>query len=367
MSRSFRIDDRVWWRTTDTTIARGTVRELEDRPGVQPDGETDLLYLDAEQLHQAFVPGVYRPGQPGYIEPGTPDWLQAITPSKVAAILGISRWESPYRLWHRAKGLIEPEPPKDLFTIGHDLEPFAANRWKRKNPGWRVSTGEVQFILPDDRFGFPVICTLDRRASRGRARRVLELKCARTLADVEQWGDDLTGDAPEDYTSQVLAQMIFTGWTEYDGHLTAIGPYYNDRIYTVEYDPEVATWMLGECRTFYESLSADSPPPLDDSVACYQTVRELHPDIAPGTSTQIDPHLAFEYLTSLADHKANEVRVRAAKTKILAAMGDTESAVVGELPVARRAPHASGSVALTASRKTNPADLAAMVSAEDVA
>jgi hypothetical protein len=72
----------------------------------------------------------FRPGQPGYIEPGSPEWLRAITPSKVAAILGVSRWESPYSLWHRMKGTVPPEGPKDIFQIGHDYEPAAATRWE---------------------------------------------------------------------------------------------------------------------------------------------------------------------------------------------------------------------------------------------
>ncbi|POY10461.1 PD-(D/E)XK nuclease-like domain-containing protein [Mycobacterium kansasii] len=51
---SFNIGERVWWKTTESTILRGTIRELEDRPGVQTDDEAGLLYLDAEQLHRVI-------------------------------------------------------------------------------------------------------------------------------------------------------------------------------------------------------------------------------------------------------------------------------------------------------------------------
>lgn len=297
--------------------------------------------------------GVFRKGQAGFVTPGSPEHSAAITPSKVAAILGISRWESPYRLWHRMKGLAEPEPAKDMFQIGHDLEPFAANRWRHKNPGWRISPGEVQFIHPPEKFGFPVICTLDRRASRGSMRRAVEFKCARTLADVEQWGDDLTGDAPEDYTSQVLAQMIFTGWTEHPGHLLAVGPYYNDRVYVVDYDPDVATWILEQCRVFYESLAGDTPPELDDSVATYQCVRELHPDI-DGTTVEIDPELAMAVHNANANAKAADTELRGLKTQLLDAMGNAQHAVLGDLKIADRRTHAKGGVALNLAR-THPA------------
>jgi hypothetical protein len=75
--------------------------------------------------------GVFTPRDAGWIEPGSPGHNEAISPSKVAAILGLSRWESPYRLCHRMKGIVPPEPPKDAFDLGPDIEPFAANRWRR--------------------------------------------------------------------------------------------------------------------------------------------------------------------------------------------------------------------------------------------
>jgi len=306
---------------------------------------------------------VYRPGQPGYIVPGSDEHRAVISPSKVAAILGVSRWESPFRLWHRMKGLVADEPNKEAFDIGHDMEPYAANRWRRKNPGWYVSVGEVQFAPPVERFGFPVVCTLDRRASRGRSRRVLEAKIARTLTDIEQWGDDLTGDLPEDYSAQVTAQMLFTGWTKLPGHLIAIGPYFNERIYEIGYDTMVADWIVDRCADFYASLSADGPPPLDNSVATYECVRELHPDI-DGTTISVDAELAVAVHDASHDMKAADERLRGLKTQLLAAMGNAQYAVIGDpkyagaLKVATRSPHARGGVSLNLAR-THPAVQAA--------
>ncbi|ACC42337.1 hypothetical protein MMAR_3929 [Mycobacterium marinum M] len=344
---TFNIGDQVWWKTTATTIARGTVRELEDRPGVQPDGETGLVYLDRYQLYRWCEPGVYRPGQPGFIAPGTPEWLAAITPSKVAAILGVSRFESPYRLWHRMKGLVDPEPPKDIFDVGHDFEPAAANRWKRHNPGWRLSSGEVQFVSSDPATGFPAICTLDRRATRGRAHRVVEFKTARHL---EEWGDDFTGECPEDYAAQCIAQMMFTGWWVNPAHLLVLGPYFNDHIYEIDWDQDVTAWMLEKCRTFYASLSSDTPPELDDSVATYECIRELHPEI-DGTTVQVDPDLGMAVHNANEDQKASEAKLRGLKSQLLDQMGNAQYAVIGELKIADRRPHARGGVSLNLSRK----------------
>jgi len=288
------------------------------------------------------------------IQPGSDEWLRYCTPSKVPAILGISRFESPYRLWHRLKGLIPPEPPSDVFDIGHDLEPYAANRWRRKNPGWLLSPGEVQYVLPESKYGFPAAVTLDRRAVRGRARRVVEFKAARTLSDVEQWGDDLSGDIPEDYAAQVTAQMLFTGWVKYPGHLLAVGPYFNDRIYEVVYDRNVATWIIEECTQFWASLGGDVPPELDDSVATYECLRAQHPDIEGGAEVQVDPGLAVRFLAGHEHKKAAEKGAQGPKNELLAAMERAQYAKVGTLTVADRRNNGKGGVSLYPGRNATP-------------
>ncbi|MEH3142487.1 MAG: YqaJ viral recombinase family protein [Mycobacterium kyogaense] len=282
------------------------------------------------------------------ILPGSDEWRAIITPSKVAAILGVSRWESAYRLWHRMKGLVDPEPPKDIFDIGHDFEPAAANRWVRKNPGWRLSRGEVQIVADPQRFGFPVAATLDRRATRGRARRVVEFKTARKL---EEWGDELTDECPEDYAAQVMSQMLFTGWTRYPGHLLVLTPWFDDHIYEIRYDGAVADWIVQRCREFWESLSGDEPPELDDTVATYECVRAMHPDIDRGVEVQLDAKLACSLLDWDRDYQHAEKRVRGFKSQVLDAMGNAQYAKVGDLLVADRRPHGRGGVALTLARK----------------
>jgi putative phage-type endonuclease len=261
---------------------------------------------------------VVAPGQPGYILPGSAEHARLITPSKVAAILGVSRWESKYRLWHRMKSLVDPEPPRDAFDIGHDMESYAAARWMRKNPGWRLSPGEVQFHVPADHFPFPAAATVDRRASRGSWRKIVEVKIARNQTDLEAWGDDLTGECPEDYAAQVTAQMLFAaaaqpgmGWAS-NADLLAVGPYFNERIYPIEFDPSVASWIIDECADFYASLSADVPPELDDSVATYECLKAQHPDIAAGEFANIEPGLAVDYLEAKAAEKAAKAAAQGA-------------------------------------------------------
>lgn len=297
-----------------------------------------------------------------WLAPGTPAWRSIITPSKVATILlgqdghTLSRWESPFRLWHRMKGITSEEPPKDAFDIGHDYEPAAANRWKRKNPGWRLSPGEVQFHIDPDKYGFPAVCTPDRRATSGHAHRVVELKMARNLTDVELWGDDLSGECPEDYAAQVMSQMIFTGWTKRPGHLLVLGPYADECIYQIEYDVNTAAWILASCRKFWESLESETPPDLDDTKATYQCLRELHPEI-DRTTVQVDVEDAIAFATAIEASESAAAELQYQKNLMLKRMERSQYAEIGGRRLCDRRKHAKGGVAFYAAKGVTAADI----------
>jgi hypothetical protein len=261
----------------------------------------------------------------------------------VPAICGISRWESTYTCWLRMKGIIEPKAPQDIFTVGLAFESALAYLWKADNPGWRLSPGEVQYVT--DKFGFPACATLDRRASRGRSRRVVEFKIAHRT---DEWGDEnLSGDCPADYALQVIAQQVFTGWHR-PAHLVVMGPFFKHRTYIVEYDEKIVAWMLAECRKFYASLAHPVPPELDDSLSTYEAVREQHPDITPGLRVEIPEALATDWHSARAEAASTERVLRGLKSKILDTVGDAEWVTANGEVVGKRQPHAHGGVALVA-------------------
>ncbi len=275
----------------------------------------------------------YTRRDPEWVQPGTDEWRRVITPSKVAAILGepddpVSRYESPFRLWHRMKGLVDPEEPKDAFDLGHDVELLAAARYRRDREDWLLSPGEVQAHVDPDKFGFPAIATLDRRGVKGSSRRVVEFKMARNLNDLVVWGDDLKGDLPDDYDAQLAALMLFTGWIDIPGELLVIGPYLEHRIYTREYDPRFASWMIAKCQRFWASLAGDTPPELDNTTATYECLRALHPEIDRGTEALIpeDEAVAFLDATRTLDAAKDEFALH--KNHVLKRMERSHYAVV---------------------------------------
>ncbi|USC16207.1 YqaJ viral recombinase family protein [Rhodococcus sp. 11-3] len=284
------------------------------------------------------------------LEPGSPEWVRTVTASKVPAILGISRYQSQYALWHEMAGLVDAAPlgeqKQDLFDYGHAAELAAAEYWKYRTPGWRISTGEVQFTLPD--LGFPNAATIDRRASRGRARRIVEVKTARSL---EEWGDDGSGEAPADYAAQVTWQMLVSGIHEAD---IVLWPTYGmPRIYPIEWDREFADAILDRVRTWVASLQASTPPELDNSITTYECLRRLHPDIDRDTEVELNEDLAAAYLRAVADQKLIDAKLRAAKIRVLDAMGRAQYATCRGRKIADRRNGRGDSISLYANTKTD--------------
>lgn len=243
------------------------------------------------------------------------------------------------------KGLINQTPPQDIFNVGLAFEYAMAEMWRQQNPGWRLSPGEVQFTT--SQFGFPAVVTLDRRACRGKARRVVEFKIARSL---EEWGDPyLDGDCPADYALQVMAQMVFSG-IHGVADLMVMGPFFASHTYTIAYDQNVADWLIDECRQFWESLKYDVPPPLDDSVSTYETVREQHPLINTGEEVEIPEAVYQDWAAARLECQQADRTLRGLKTKVLDTVGNAQRITVNGEVVAQRQPHGRGGVALVLKR-----------------
>jgi hypothetical protein len=276
-----------------------------------------------------------------FILPGSPEHNRVVSPSKVPAICGISRWESQYTIWLRMKGFIDSKAPMDIFTVGLAFEPALAYLWRTEHPGWRLSRGEVQYATEE--FGFPALATIDRRATKGRRRKVVEFKIAH---HTDEWGDiNLEGDCPADYALQVIAQQVFTGLHD-DADLMVMGPFFKHFTYQVAYDEKIAAWMLEECRRFWESLAHSKPPALDDSVSTYAAVREMHPDITPGLRVEVPEALATDLHAAHTEQATAERTLRGLKSKVLDAAGSAQYICVNDEVIAVRQQHARGGVAL---------------------
>jgi predicted phage-related endonuclease len=290
------------------------------------------------------------------VEVGSEEWLRTITPSKVPVILGVSRFDSPYRLWHRMTGRVAPEPENDRFDMGHDFEPAMAAMWKRRNPDWQLSPGEVQLPVPAMRFGFPALTTLDRRARKGRARKVVQFK---TVRDMDEWGEYDTDEAPAYVVAQVITEMAFSGYTAHPASVLALGPFYErPRLFNIPFQPRLWATILPRLQEWHDSMRLAEPPDLDDTVATYDCLRQLHPDIEEGAEVLLEPADAERVRIAHANHELAKAQLQADKNWLLDTMGKAQYAKVGTDVVARRQRGSHGSVSLVIPKPKAPKAMA---------
>jgi len=258
---------------------------------------------------------------PYVVEPGSSEWLTRMSASKIAAVVGLSPYESRFSLWHHMAGLTSPVDESDEMRRGHYLEPAIAAWFADQHPTWRVESTGTWVAANDDWCS----ASPDRIVTREDGTAAL-LQC-KTDADLDAWGPEGTDEIPPGYRAQVMWEMLVTGAREC--HVAVLLSYLSFREYLITYDQAEAEQLVTAAAEFMASLpngSAPRRPNLDEHAATYQAVRELHPDI-DGSDAPITAELAAEYLASKADEKAAKARAQGATTAVLDAMGTAKTAL----------------------------------------
>lgn len=280
--------------------------------------------------HVCTCVGCHAKPEPVDLTPGSPAWSRIITASKVAAILGVSPWQSPRSLWHEMRGDVERPPSNAAQSRGHYLEP-AILAWWRDQHGVaddRQWTAQPTYRLGDWAAATPDAVTL---GIPGLAECLVEAKSA---ADMDEWGEPGTDQIPAYYLAQVHWQLHVSKAVRC--YVPVIGPYLRFSEYVVDRDDEIGALLEARCREFYDSLAGDEPPPLDNSTATLEVLRRLHPDITKGETVQLNPDDAREWLTASAAAKAAETRLTGAKSRVLDALAGAQYGEANGVRVARR-------------------------------
>ena len=77
--------------------------------------------------------------------PGSPEWLQRMSASKIAAVVGLSPYQSRYSLWMQMAGLAPQPVQTKAMSRGHYLEPAIAAWFADQHPDWTVTTTAVSY------------------------------------------------------------------------------------------------------------------------------------------------------------------------------------------------------------------------------
>lgn len=264
------------------------------------------------------------------MNPGSPEWNKLVTASKVAAILGVSPWESPRSVWHRMHGDLPANEGNESTRRGQYLEP-AILAW------WRDQHSELPHFHPQPEFHLDDWAAATPDAVVGEdTPPPLALVEAKSAAYDDDWGAPGTDEIPTYYLVQTQWQMHVSGI-----HRCYV-PIITSRLrfaeYVVDYVPEYGAALEARMREFYDSLAADEPPELDDTVATFDAVRKVHPEIERGESVELTTEQADDLVTFAHLAKETERSLRLAKSTVIDAMGRAQYATHNGVRVARRQP-----------------------------
>ena len=293
------------------------------------------------------------------VEAGSPEWMATISASKVAAILGVSPYTSPYTLWHQIRGLVSPGEDKAVFRRGHLLEPAVAAWFAQEHPEWEIATTgtwthaerEHQTASPDR------LVLMDGRDDPA-VETVFDLLEIKSTTKDHEWGKPGTAEVPLYYWVQAMWQMDTVGVTRC--HFAIIGSFLEFSAYVVDYDPVAARIIREQVDAFHASLSAATPPALDQHPTTFETVRALHPDVTDQVVAVGDEGVRYVRAKRAAD--AADAELTAAKAALADAMGDAKAATWGGVTIAtRRAARAGATPTIYAGRNLDAIELPAEV------
>lgn len=276
--------------------------------------------------------------------PGSAEWLKTISSSKVAAILGLSPWESPRSLWHKMHGDIPPEAQTSAQSRGTFLEAGLLAWFFADHPELTRLGGES--TVRSERLPW-ASCSPDDIATDPVSGEQFPIEAKTDARGV--FGEPGTDEIPLYYLVQGLWTMHVGGWSKIV--FPVLGPFLERQDYTMEYAPlaELAADIEARCFAFWQSLQIDTPPELDGSVATYEALRSV--STAGDGDWECPPDLARELCQSRTDIAAAEGRHNLARSRVLDLMGDAKRVICGGQVLGQKQSTKSGKPALYPPRK----------------
>lgn len=268
------------------------------------------------------------------LTPGSPEWVRRISPSKIAAILGISPWDSPRALFHKMRGEVAWDEESEAMERGNLLEDGVLNWWRRHNPGHEDWIDQHSMTIGDWCVATPDASVTDRDGCRA-------LVEAKTSSEYDAWGDPGTDEIPTPYFAQTtFAAHVFNlcGDPVDRIYVPMLGPRLRFAEYVVDYDPQLGAQLMARAEQWRDLLAGDEPPDLDDTVATWNAIRKLHPEIERGVEVELVEGEARELVEFQAAMKAIEPALRLCKSTVVDRMGRAQYATYQGVRVARRQP-----------------------------
>lgn len=285
---------------------------------------------------------------------GSPEWHSARTAriggSEIAAILGLSPWESRFSLWHRKAGLAGDIDENPQMSWGKRLEAPIAQAFGEEHLGWHIERAGT-YIHPDrtwqvanpDRLIFTGadlewVLSPDGDTPPWPPEALLEVKTAR---DDIGWGEPGTDEIPVYYRCQVLWYLDTLGLDTAHVAVLIAGSDYREYTVTRGGAGEELALMRKAAEVLLASVASGERPDIDGSTATYQVVKQL-PDGMDDVDVEIPPETADAYRDALAAAREADAEKRRATSEVLDLIGSGRRATCLGERVATRTVHPDG-------------------------
>ena len=258
------------------------------------------------------------------------EWLelrrQGIGGSDAAAVLGLTKWSSPYALWEEKVG-----------NIPSDLEPSNAMKWGIRleqaiGEGFAEDTGievvRYPVMLRSKQWPWMQVnldfITADATAT---------VECKNVgLRMADEWED---GNVPDHYALQGQHELAVTG-QDTVWFAVLIGGQ-EPRYVKVERDQALIETLAEEERIFWEMVKANTPPAVDGSQATADALalRYADPEIGSAIDLPLDTLKLLQRREALkADEKYVKAEILAIDNELKAMLGEKEVGYVNGQVVA---------------------------------
>lgn len=209
-------------------------------------------------------------------EAGRRDWLALrkldVTTGDIAALLGVSKFQSPLGVWAIKNGLIGSDPETELMVGGRHLEKAALSWLREDQPTWDVRDASVYCRDVEERIGSTPDFVVHDPARPGIGMVDAKVPAMSTITDEWRDGDpDGPFKVPEAYRVQVNIQAAHTGATWGAIALLELGGFRRRlHVVPVAIDPQVYEAAIVVAREFWRRMAENDPPPaspeLDDKL-----------------------------------------------------------------------------------------------------
>ena len=271
---------------------------------------------------------------------------QGISASEIAAVLGISPWESPFSAYWRKVNGWDVEANAEMTAgryaeraivdwYANECDPHEslvlapAGLYASSTQGWQLATPDMLLCTGCDEcdIGGSCFCGTPHL---GRVMSLLE--CKYLVGGWDGWGEPLTDEIPVYYRAQCLWQLDVMGVDE-----VSVAAWHSAefRHYIVRRDEKDLRVMRAAGRDFMDRLLSGDPPPLDSHIATLRALKTLHPDV-DDVEAEVDPDVAKGWRDARARKAEAEADERAYEAKLRDAMGRAKRAVCAGERVATR-------------------------------